>query len=381
MIKAARYYIGGRGDHIEEQLEDIFTNYQPEGIVIRLVFFGNPLSNDEYAAHLKKIALSIHEISGEKPPVFSYVAQPPLEGDQLVMEVFEKEPGCSEQFHYKQYKEIPYIVIETPAVKELFIGGVLADSIQANIRRQSDEVFAKMEEILSLEGVPISSIIRQWNYIEQISKTVDGHQNYQDFNESRTCFYNKTTWENTYPAATGVGGGCMGVMVDVDVLHPINSDIKIVGLNNRLQVPAYAYSSRVLCGENNENTGQKATPKFERAKLVLNGKNGWIYISGTAAIRGEMSLADVGIEEQTRITIENIEDLISKETLVSEGIDGVPNPELHSLRIYLKDDCFFERAKSIVDEKYVGVPKVYLKADVCRNDLLIEIEGLASINY
>ena len=83
------------------------------------------------------------------------------------------------------------------------------------IRERGNYIEEQLEEIFTIEKVPISSIIRQWNYIEQINKTVDCHQNYQDFNESRTCFYNKTTWENTYPAATGVGTGCMGVMVSV----------------------------------------------------------------------------------------------------------------------------------------------------------------------
>ena len=58
------------------------------------------------------------------------------------------------------------------------------------------------------------------------------------------------------------------------------------------------------------------TPKFERAKAVYKNETLAIYISGTAAISGELSINDKDIEQQTYITIENIEELISKENLI-----------------------------------------------------------------
>ena len=49
---------------------------------------------------------------------------------------------------------------------------------------------------------------------------------------------------------------------------------------------------------------QKTTPKFERAKRLTSGNNSMIYISGTAAIRGEETLIGVGLERQLHITME-----------------------------------------------------------------------------
>jgi enamine deaminase RidA (YjgF/YER057c/UK114 family) len=106
---------------------------------------------------------------------------------------------------------------------------------------------------------------------------------------------------------------------------------------------------------------------------------GVIYISGTAAIRGEKSFSYEGIEEQTRITLGNIEHLISEETLANSGAGHFANVEISSLRIYLKEESFFEPCKKIVDENYPGVSAVYLKADICREELLVEIEGIAKI--
>ncbi len=374
-------YLKGQGITIEEQIANIFSVYKQKGLTIRLVFFGNPSNNEEYQAHLKLIARTVHQNFGDESPVFSYAAQPSPEGNHLFVEVVEIIPETGTQVYYKRSKDQPYIVIESSKTKKLFLGGVKADSLELSISKQSDAIFSKLEEIFSLEKIPIFSIIRQWNYIEQIVNKADGRQNYQEFNDSRTRFYNKTTWENGFPAATGVGTSCGGVTIDLEALHSDDPDIKIVALNNSLQVPAHAYSPRVLIGEEDEETGQKTTPKFERAKLVHYGKKGIIHISGTAAIRGEISLENVGIEEQTIITLENIEHLISNGTLVAAGIENVAGTRLCSFRVYLKEGHFFESAKKTVEERYAGLPAVYLIGDVCREELLVEIEGVASIDF
>lgn len=373
------FYLKGQGITVEQQLTHIFSIYRQTGVTVRLVFFGNPSDCEEYLAHLRIIAKLVNHNFGNRPPVFSYVAQPPLEGCRIVMEAFEIKPGSDTQLIYKRRENLSYITVESAKMKMLFLGGVRADSMGLNIKKQSDQVFSKLEDIFHVEELPVSSIIRQWNYIEQIIKTNDGHQNYQDFNDSRSLFYNKTTWDNGYPAATGVGTYCAGILIDLEALHPANSDGEIIPLNNSLQVPAHAYSPCVLVGD--ENTGRKTTPKFERAKLILSGQRGLIYISGTAAIRGEMSLKDVGVEEQTRITLENVEHLISKNTLTDAGIEGVADVELCSLRIYLKEEHFYEKSKKIIDKEYARVPSVYLKSDLCRDELLVEIEGLASVDF
>ena len=104
-----------------------------------------------------------------------------------------------------------------------------------------------------------------------------------------------------------------------------------------------------------------------------------IYISGTAAIRGELSLENVGIEEQTRITLENIEHLISNEVLEGTKIGPVSHAELTYIRIYLKNNNLFTGAKKIIDQKYSSLPAVYVQADVCRDELIVEIEGIAAL--
>jgi len=373
------YYITGQGITFEEQLEHLFGNYIPKGNTIRLVLFGNPENKQEYLLHRKQINQKLNKYFDGKTPVFTYVAQPPVEKFQLAMEVFELETEKGTQIFYNQKDDLPYIVVQTDEMKALFVGGAMSSVSGAGIQKQADVIFSGLEEIFELEKMPVSSIVRQWNYIENITRIEDNSQNYQEFNDARSRFYRKTKWHDGFPAATGIGIGCGGVIVDLDAIYTNGSDIKVVSLNNTLQVPAHDYSNSVLIAAEDEQDRPVTTPKFERGKLVLSGTEGVIYISGTAAIRGEKSFSNEGIEEQTRITLENIEHLISEETLANSGAGHFAKVEISSLRIYLKEESFFEPCKKIVDENYPGVPAVYLKADICREELLVEIEGIAKI--
>lgn len=373
------YYINGQGISFKEQLEHLFGNYIPKGNTIRLVLFGNPQNRQEYLLHRKLINQKLNEYFDGKPPVFNYVAQPPVERFQLAMEVFELETEEGTQILYKQKEDLPYIVVQTHELKALFVCGVMSHESETSIHKQSDTIFSVLEEIFELEKMPVSSIVRQWNYIENIARIEDNSQNYQEFNDARSRFYRKTKWQGGFPAATGIGIGCGGVIVDLDAISPNSSEIKVVSLNNTLQVPAHVYSKSVLVAAEDEPDKLVTTPKFERGKMVLSGTEGIIYISGTAAIRGEKSCCYEGVEEQTRITLGNIEHLISEETIANSGAGHFANVEISSLRIYLKEESFFEPCKKIVDENYKGVSAVYLKADICREELLVEIEGIAKI--
>ncbi len=374
-------YINSKGNSIQEQLDYLFSFGFRKKQVIRLVFFGNPKSNEEYLAHLQLITQAVKIYFQEKVPVFSYVAQPPLEQDSLVLEVFEMECGAKTEIHYKKLDRLPYIIAQNEESKRLFIGGVIADSLSDPIRKQSDQVFSKLQNIFVKEKMPVSSIVRQWNYIQEITKMDGTHQHYQDFNDARTNFYAPVTWNNGFPAATGIGTLFGGIMIDLEAFCFASPENRIIfPLNNSLQVPAFVYSEQVLIGAEDQELKQKTTPKFERAKLILENESGLIYISGTAAIRGENSLTGVGVEEQTRITLENIEYLISSQTLNTLNVSVKEDSCIISMRVYLKEPGFLKEAQQVIDIKYANLPIVYLLADVCRDELLVEIEGLAQVS-
>lgn len=351
------------GAMLDQALEQLSCTYTP----IRLVFFVTLYSNSEYAECLALIRSKTEAKFGTQVPVVSLVAQATLDGVGLIMEVHEMEIFATESLSYRQQNGIGYITLQDASVKRLYLGGIIAEDLKAPIAEQSKEVFDTIKEIMEWEAMPINSIVRQWNYIEDITAYDDqDRQHYQAFNDARSLYYDETEWIHGFPAATGIGTQWGGVMIDLNATLAYNTQTAITPIDNPLQIAAHAYSQELLLGEPDEQLTQKTTPKFERAKQVTQCGDGVLHVSGTAAIRGELSLLDVGIEEQTRITIENINVLTGDYPLCI-------------IRVYLKKAQELPGAKAVIEKRCPHLSTAYLLADVCREELLIEIEGISII--
>ena len=327
--------------------------------IFRLVFFGSPADNEQYVTRRTILCNKVQALFTDHKPVLSYVSQPALDG-RLTLEVHSYQADETDHITYHPNDGFPYVVLENRDGRFLFAGGFHSDIMTFDIRQQSVEIFRLASEVLHREGFPVENIIRQWNYIERITDFDGFDQHYQMFNNVRSNFYKQATWNTGYPAATGIGTNLGGVLVDIDAAAFARPECFASPIDNKLQVAAHAYSSQVLEIAHEEKT----TPKFERAKSMTFDDRKLIYISGTAAIRGEESLIDVGLERQLHITMENIAQLID-------------NAQLKMLRVYLKEKSYYKEAYELLEGYQLNIPISYMCADVCRNELLIEIEGIA----
>lgn len=353
----------------DSALADLVYRMDRMAPLVRVVFFGNPLSDEQFAADRFKIAEALYEKFGDRSPVFSYVAQPPL-GSTLVVETQTVTKPVELSFHFAA-DEVRYAVVEGSRGKAIFTGGIVPADLGAMMVDQSRAVLGSLGAVLRKEELSVNDISRQWNYIPRITDIGrDGQQHYQAFNDARTSFYSGVEWPDGYPAATGIGTTFGGVMVEVDAAQL--SATRIVSLDNSLQVAAHEYSTEVLHGSK-----ILSTPKFERAKAIDYGAGSVkIYVSGTAAIRGEQSLKGVGIEEQTRATVENIDWLVGVENMAQAGIEVAAVAEYKVLRVYLKYRSDYMPAREALEHRFGALPILYVLTDVCREELLIEIEGV-----
>ena len=340
-------------------VDELLSQLPQNVIILRLAFFGTPFSNEDYIAHKVLLREKIRCFFGNDEPALGYVSQPPRDAP-LVMEVHSYLPDSDDRIIFKHYQQISYVLMENRAGRFLFAGGFQGDVLHFGIEQQSVESFRLLGEVLGKEGFLWNMIVRQWNYIEKITAFDGADQHYQAFNNVRSDFYGKAEWSNGYPAATGIGANLGGILIDVDAVQFISPDVFSSPIDNRLQVAAHAYSERVLA----TSKEKKTTPKFERAKSISFQDRKLIYISGTAAIRGEESLVDVGLERQLRITMENIAELIG-------------DASLKVLRVYLKNKSDYEEAMQLMESYDLNIPISYMWADVCRDELLVEIEGIA----
>lgn len=341
--------------------------------IIRINIFAAIFNNEDYVRKYNILKDHLFRVYPSSVPTFSLIAQAPL-ASNLVAEVqyFDGEPN---ELRYDLCANIPYVVHENEQVKSLYISGVQSDVIRVSFRQQSVDVFDTIAAVFEKEGFEVCDIVRQWNYLERIVDFENEYQHYQAFNDARTAFYATGKWNEGYPAATGIGMQSGGVIVDIDAIRYSKDALSIVPIDNQLQIAAHEYSKRLLISE----VENKTTPKFERAKAVdFADDGGVIYISGTAAIRGEESLHNATLKEQLVTTVENIEYLIGDENLNHAGMSQVCARTYKLLRVYLKHDKFVNEAKELLQRMFPSLPMSFLLADVCRDELLIEIEGVAT---
>lgn len=345
---------------LDEMLAAIAKN---ENEVIRIVVFGAPNNNDEYVRQRSILEQRCNETFCERTPLVGYIAQAPLRYTLAAEVTFVDKSAVANIVRCKDYIRIGNEILSS----------AIYSSLEYGIDQQAECIFARMAEMLKAEGITTSDIVRQWNYIENITHLSSQGQHYQLFNDARSSFYNACSWENGYPAATGIGTQMGGVMVMFDAV--CDSAQHSTAVDNPLQVSAHAYSQQVLI---NTTEAHKTTPKFERARYMKADESS-VYISGTAAIRGEESCREDAVG-QARLTMENIDYLISAENLIKSGIVEPQTMAYASLRAYLKHRADLSAVVEWMEQNYPQVDVLYLWADICREELLIEIEGIAKGN-
>ena len=318
---------------------------------------------------------------GKVPPT-SIVGQPP-EGDRLLsLEVMTSDRSEHSGFiKRKTCGEMDYICVEHSGIREVIAAGLTSPSLDEGAEKQSRRAFEMMKAILEQEKLTFSDVVRQWNFIEGIvdSNTLtDLRQNYQIFNDIRSEYYRNDSFDRGFPAATGIGMNTGGIVLEFIALSR-TGQTQIVPIDNPLQINAHRYSQGVLVGESLAG-GDKTTPKFERAKATIHCGNGILYISGTAAIVGEKTITENSAVSQTETTIKNILALISRENLKKHGLPVANEPgPLSYLRAYVKEEKELAAVKAMCNRYFKDTMSLYVVSDICRNELLVELEGAVDI--
>ena len=206
-------------------------------------------------------------------------------------------------------------------------------------------------------------------------------QHYQIFNDIRSMFYGKSDFLNGYPAATGIGTSSGGVVIDFIALKG-EQHVKITPVKNPVQVDAHRYTRQVLDNNDMVQEHVRTTPKFERAKLILGDHYATLFVSGTAAIRGEQTIPENDAAVQTNITLENIGVLSGNQNL---GSYGLPIPykqkRVTLLRVYVKEASDIPSVSKMISEMHNNCPCLIMQSDICRGNLMVEIEGVIEFGY
>jgi len=358
-----------------------FTDPKKEGryYVARQTFFISAKDRKEYDRRSAFIREELALLCGQLQPATSIVAQCPDRGSEVVLELICTKAQDNKTITYKTFEGLPYTLVDHGSFKELHAAGMMGEPGDS-ITEAAEKAFEAGLRILQAEDLSIHHIIRQWNYIENIAfvdRESGSHQNYQDFNDVRSAYYEKGDFRNGYPAATGIGMNTGGVIINFVALSE-SDHVRVRPIQNPGQIDAHRYSANVLQGDKSV----KCTPKFERAKVISFNSSHYFYVSGTASILGEKTMYPGDVEKQTITTIENIFRLFSRENQDQLGIHfDVSQIRFSHLRVYVKHQDDIPLVRKICQERLNSSSSLFLESDVCREELLVEIEGVFTVHH
>ncbi len=353
--------------------------WQHGGATVKMTFFLHLKSEQTFQyARAQMAQLMKDQLSNRIPPVV-FIAQPPLSGSLYAVELtIARLTGNGNYIQFKSFNNFNYTVLEEGDARWLFLGLDNYHFSTGDFCSMVHDTFINAGEILSIENMSFRQVIRQWNYIENITVTTQNtageFQNYQVFNDSRALFYENSQLYSDFPAATGIGCAIGGFALELIALDSPQMFLPI-SLKSPAQKNPYEYSKEVLVGDTIHPLLKQA-PLFERAKIIIFENRGIVYVSGTAAISGEMSIKIPDAASQTKLTIDNIFELVTELNLRSNQVNRkIKNIQASYVRVYVKNKEQAASVDAVCRKYFSAVPILIVHSDVCREELLVEIEA------
>ena len=203
---------------------------------------------------------------------------------------------------------------------------------------------------------------RIWNYFPRINEDEHGLERYRRFCVGRHQALAETLsdFPSALPAGTAVGtrSGPLQIFFLAGA-HPVTH------IGNPRQVDAYNYPS----------TYGPRSPSFARATLCRSEAAIQLFIAGTASVVGHASQHQGQPDRQTQETITNLQVLIDRAECFED------DPQSQSLfKVYVRNPEHIDVVRRTLLESLLmrSSRLLFLQGDLCRKELLVEIEGLVT---
>lgn len=220
------------------------------------------------------------------------------------------------------------------------------------MRSQTAQVYRELMALV--RGSRYPQLLRFWNYVPQINRGEGDEELYRQFCWGRAEALSLE--DSALPAATAIG--CKDPTLRISVLTATPT-ISVVHLENPRQVSAYHYPRQY---------GPRS-PSFARATRVTCGDQSLLLLSGTASIVSHETRHPGDLGAQLQETQRNIASLLA---VAAEGREA--RPEL--LRVYLRNPKDLNAALDHFSAAFPGYePPAVVQGDICREPLVVEIDG------
>ena len=229
-----------------------------------------------------------------------------------------------------------------------------------DIETAARQAYAQLRAHLANSDRP--HLLRIWNYLDAVTEGDGDAERYRRFCVGRVAGMGSLVGD-AWPAAT-----CIGRHDGVRRLQVYWLASRHAGrpLENPRQISAWQYPRQY----------GPQSPTFARA-LLPDARDGLpLLISGTAAIAGHQSLHPDDLDAQLDETLANMQALIDVARTHRPGLPerlGANSP----LKVYVRHRKDLPRVAARLDALLpADVPRLLLQGEICRAELLVEIEAM-----
>jgi len=235
------------------------------------------------------------------------------------------------------------------AARHCLLGGLGPVAVTMDRPAQTQQVFATLDAALDLAGFALGDVVRTWFFNDDILAWYDA------FNRVRSAFYAPVKFRTgTLPASTGVAGrnpAGAATAVAAWAVRPYGEAARVVDVPSPLQCPASAYGSA-----------------FSRAVEIDSAGVRRLLVSGTASIEpGGKTVWQGDVAKQIELTMEVVGAILRSR--------GMTFADVTRANAYCKQPKFFAAFRTWqAAHGAEALPAVPIHCDICRDDLLFEIE-------
>ena len=255
--------------------------------------------------------------------------------------------------------DVESVTLEGRAVGSVFTDGGARQCVVGGLSpadptlargEQTRQTLEALQAALALAGFELADTVRTWFFLEDILSWYDA------FNLARTKIYSAVKFRTgSLPASTGVGArnpAGSALALAAWAFQPLAPDARCAEVASPLQCPAPAYGS-----------------SFSRGMEIATGNGRRLTISGTASIApGGKTLWVGDVRKQIELSMDVVEAILR-----ARGLSWTEVSRATAYFRHAADAAVF--SEWIAANGLGQMPVVSTQCDVCRDDLLFELEA------
>jgi chorismate lyase / 3-hydroxybenzoate synthase len=322
--------------------------------------FGLILQGDSAGTVAAQLPAAIPHLELNFPLLCASPQQEPIGGETW----FSEKPLCTDRQGDVHYSYNSDLLFGTISLDEADFTEATAEAGPSPLQQATESAYRQIFGLLDQAGFP--ELLRVWNYFADINGQSYGLERYRQFNRGRyeafLACQRPTTVQVPAACALGTRNGplCLAFLAGRQPLIPIE---------NPRQISAYHYP---------KDYGLRS-PTFSRAGLVRLPGQEILLISGTASIVGHRTLHHGDARAQARESLANIAAVLGEANRVGGHQDY--GPQSLTYKVYIRHAEDFAAVSQAMNE-FLGQDSaaqvMVVQADICRADLLVEVEAGAA---